>query len=56
MEIDEQNYNAKLLVMDALLTDGVHHKQWYLERVLEALGYDPETLHADLQWERGIAP
>jgi hypothetical protein len=56
MEIEEQNYNAKLMVMDALLTDGAQHKQWYLERILEAIGYDPETLHSDLKWERGIAP
>ena len=25
------------LVVEALLTDGAHHKQWYLERILVAL-------------------
>ena len=27
-----------------LLTDGEHHKQWYLERVLLEIGFDEEYL------------
>ncbi len=37
------------------------HKQWYLERILEALGYDLAKIREELQsedydWEDGIAP
>lgn len=44
-----------------LLTEDAHHKQWCLERVLEALGADLEKFRAHLQaqgydWEDGIAP
>ena len=52
---------AILLCADGLLTDGAHHKQWYLERILEALGVDLkqvwETMQADgYDLEEGIAP
>jgi len=39
-----------------------HHKQWFLEKVVEALGVDIEELRAEahrlgmLWWEAGIAP
>ncbi len=49
-----------------LLTDGGHHKQWALERVLESLGIDFKELRIILrtgvdenewyEWEDGIAP
>jgi hypothetical protein len=52
---------AKEYAISGLLTDGGHHKQWCLERVLEALGYDLEQIRAELQkddydWEPGIPP
>lgn len=31
---------AKELCMKALRTDGGHHKQWYIEKVLEQLGFN----------------
>lgn len=50
-----------------LTTDGGHHKQWHLERVLESLGVDLDDLDYCLSeldsgdacmehWEKGIAP
>lgn len=47
-----------------LLTDGGHHKQWALEKVLESLGIDLDELRSVLSegedggydWEEGIAP
>lgn len=49
------------LALDGLFTDGGHHKQWYLERILETLGIDLEWLaeavkSVDGEWEPGIAP
>lgn len=41
------------LVIDALLTDGAHHKQWYLEQIAEELGI-PKEEYEDA--EEGIAP
>ena len=29
---------VKDLAIDGLFTDGAHHKQWYLEQILETLG------------------
>jgi hypothetical protein len=52
---------AKDLMIEALLTDGAHHKQWYLEEALKALDVDLDCLAAELrtddyEWEPGIAP
>ena len=49
------------LAMDGLLTDGGHHKQWYLEQILETLGINLDQLAEELklldcEWEPGIAP
>jgi len=49
------------LCVDGLLTDGGHHKQWYLEEILKTLGYDLDEIRQDLlkhdyDWENGIAP
>ncbi len=46
------------LVLDALQTDGGHHKQWYLERILIILHSREgmENTRKILQWEEGIAP
>jgi len=53
---------AQELAVDGLFTDGGHHKQWYLERVLEALGVDLQAMRLEqlqegwMDWEEGIAP
>ena len=54
---------AKELAISGLLgqvSEG-WHKQWYLERILETLGYDLAEIREELQsedydWEDGIAP
>ncbi len=44
------------LCLDGLYTDGGHHKQWYLERILQILE-DKKTIKLlESQWEKGIAP
>jgi hypothetical protein len=43
-------------LIDGLLTDGGHHKQWYLEAALVALGEDVDALSRKYGFERGIAP
>ena len=35
---------AKDLAIDGLFTDGAHHKQWYLEQILETLGINLDQL------------
>lgn len=48
------------LILDALICDGEHHKQWYLEEIGKECGIDIEkeyklaTEHQE--WERGIPP
>jgi len=50
------------LAVYGLCTDGGHHKQWFLEQILEALGIDPREPSKALTedgyepWEPGIAP
>ena len=52
------------LIKEGLCTeDGGHHKQWYLEQIAEALGYDLQDLRREIMserteeaWEPGIAP
>ena len=45
-------YRVAELAGAALTVDGEHHKQWFLERIIEACGLDPSM--AD--HEPGIAP
>jgi hypothetical protein len=49
---------AAELAFNALTTDGAHHKQWYLEQIVRALGLDPEHFEktTGITYERGIAP
>jgi len=54
---------AKTLATNGLLTDGGHHKQWYLEEILKALDVDLGELRKELNseepaydWEPGIPP
>lgn len=49
------------LAVDGLLIDGAHHKQWYLERILESSGVDINLIKAELEedgftFEPGVAP
>ncbi len=46
------------LCLDALLTNGGHHKQWYLEEIMRTLIAEErlEKLRAKHEWEEGIAP
>jgi len=53
--------DIKQLCIDGLLTDGGMHKQWYLEQILEKLGYDLTLIRENLNkddydWDAGIAP
>lgn len=41
------------LANEGLHIDGAHHKQWYLEEILKALGAD---LPSEEEYEPGIAP
>ena len=49
------------LLTDALITDGAHHKQWYIEESLRKMGVNLEKLRKELKkenyaWEKGIPP
>ena len=53
--------DIKNLCMDGLVNDEGHHKQWYLEQILEALGFDLAEIRAELlregyEVEVGIIP
>ena len=57
----DQKERVKELAVSGLLTDGGHHKQWFLEEILKALDYDLATIRQNLaiqgyDWEDGIAP
>lgn len=62
--MEKEKFEAiREMVIDALLTDGAHHKQWYLERILEKMvGKDGvnaikvKLQASDYEWEEGIAP
>lgn len=61
LKIKSGTDRAAALAGLGLITDGADHKQWYLERILEALGVDLMVLHEqmraeDYDWEEGIAP
>lgn len=61
MPYTEEIVLVKKLAIEGLMTDGAHHKQWYLEEILKAIGVDlkdlRETLRkTDYDWEDGIAP
>ena len=50
------------LAVYGLMEDEGHHKQWYLEQVLIALGVELDEIRAEFdaneygEWEAGIAP
>jgi hypothetical protein len=45
-------------LLNGLVTDGAHHKQYYLELALKNLVTDEylEQCRLELQWDEGIAP
>lgn len=47
---------AKNLVLEALYTDGGHHKQWYLEEIGKVLGIDIKSEYEKTEWEQGKEP
>lgn len=65
--MDYRQEHAKIsavadLIIEALCTDGAHHKQWYLEQIAQELNIDPYQHALDrgeeglTHWEPGIAP
>ena len=54
--------NIKEFIIEGLLTDGGHHKQWFLEKILsQYLAHNLDQIRKELQdegfeWEPGIAP
>lgn len=51
-------FNIKNYIIDALNTDGGHHKQWYLEEILKEILL-PERyiiIQDRYDWEEGIPP
>lgn len=44
---------AKQLAISGLLFDGGHHKQWFLERIIEALGYSLDDVRRESDKENG---
>lgn len=56
---DEEREIVKNLCVNGLSTDGGHHKQWFLEEIVKALGYDLEAMRQEryangYSWEEGI--
>lgn len=63
MYIDRSLKDASItsIIKEALMTDGAHHKQWYLDQLLRKLIDEKEydKLYGDSkdgEWEQGIAP
>ena len=45
------------LIIEGLQIEGEHHKQWYLEEILRAIGCDPVKMREfHDEWEKGVAP
>lgn len=50
--------SIQALAYNALRTDGAHHKQWFLEQILQ-LVTEPkeyERVRVDSEWKAGIEP
>lgn len=45
-------------IIEALMTDGAHHKQYFLERIFRQLCEDDYVNKAktEFQWDEGVAP
>lgn len=46
----------EVLALEALEIGGGHHKQWYLEQILQIIGYELEELQEKAPHDEGIAP
>ena len=44
------------LALDALHTDGAHHKQWYLEQIFSNVCKELNLGEGEASWEEGIPP
>lgn len=51
-------FNVKNNIIDALCTDGGHHKQWYLEEILKEILLPEryEKIKNKYHWDEGIPP
>ncbi len=49
-----QKAKTAIMIKNALLTDGGHHKQWYLEQIAKEQGIDLSDIKGS--YEKGIAP
>lgn len=51
--------NIMRFALEGVMTDGGHHKQYYLEQIIRELSQDKnaiKTLREEFGWEEGIAP
>lgn len=55
-EAGDRIAHVKHLTAEALLTDGSHHKQWFLLRILGACGVDAAAFERAHDAEPGIPP
>ena len=57
-KIDDPIEQAVACLWYGVTWDGSHHKQWFMEKALEALGCNLKLLKEmdDDNWEPGIAP
>jgi hypothetical protein len=60
MQIESREYLDKIVceIINGLTTDGVHHKQYYLEKIFRMFCEDSyvDKTYREFQWEDGIAP
>jgi len=56
VRIDGDLAKVQKLCLQGLDTDGAHHKQWYLERILEIVIGEDEFESRKGMWEEGIVP
>jgi len=60
--MDEKIEQIRHLATAALYESSKHHKQWYLEKILEATGVELEEFAHEMlrancrEWEKGVAP
>ena len=59
-EMKRENEKDRIfkLCLEGLTTDGGHHKQWYLEKILKLVTTSKaqQEISKQLQYESGIAP
>lgn len=49
-------FSIQALAYNALRTDGAHHKQWFLEQILQLVSKPEEYERVIDQWKAGIEP